>query len=296
MCVLVAIARPTRRWGERMVRLGLSVQLLSHRVERSRLSLCVVDCCKFGSAFLRQCNNSTMETSMLTRTRTAGPAMTSRTSPVSRPSRSLIVRPPAVAAAAQTGTTYSAKHVSPPAKGKHFLHLDDFSKDELLDMLDKAKLAKSKFYARDESFKPFSGQTMAMIFTKPSARTRVSFETVSDPANCVQWLADRHVTYTWVTAMRLFILCLAADTCTHTLTSGMRTLTSSGQCTLGVCTVRIVLVRPRATCLGSQSCLHRLMLSMHNPRHDAFPKLVWFGPGWFQSLELCIHPVMHALR
>lgn len=44
-------------------------------------------------------------------------------------------------------------------------------------MLQKARLVKSKFQARDESFKPLSGQTMAMIFTKPSARTRVSFET-----------------------------------------------------------------------------------------------------------------------
>jgi hypothetical protein len=73
---------------------------------------------------------------------------------------------------------FSGSQVSAPKRGKHFLHLDDFSKDELEDMLAKAKLAKSKFYARDESFKPFAGQTMAMVFTKPSARTRVSFETV----------------------------------------------------------------------------------------------------------------------
>lgn len=44
-------------------------------------------------------------------------------------------------------------------------------------MLENAKISKAKFYTRDESFKPFAGQTMAMIFTKPSARTRVSFET-----------------------------------------------------------------------------------------------------------------------
>lgn len=30
----------------------------------------------------------------------------------------------------------------------------------------------------DNSYKPFAGLTMAMIFTKPSMRTRVSFETV----------------------------------------------------------------------------------------------------------------------
>jgi len=82
----------------------------------------------------------------------------------------------ATSAPAATGL-YSGKHVKAPAKGKHFLHLDDFTKDELQNMLDLGMLAKKKFYARDESFKPFAGQTMAMIFTKPSARTRVSFET-----------------------------------------------------------------------------------------------------------------------
>ncbi len=44
-------------------------------------------------------------------------------------------------------------------------------------MLDSALMAKKKLRERDESFKPFSGKTMAMIFTKPSMRTRVSFET-----------------------------------------------------------------------------------------------------------------------
>ena len=38
---------------------------------------------------------------------------------------------------------------------------------------------KEKLKQRDESYKPFAGLTMAMIFTKPSMRTRVSFETVS---------------------------------------------------------------------------------------------------------------------
>lgn len=47
-----------------------------------------------------------------------------------------------------------------------------------MDMLERGQFAKKKLYARDESFKPFAGRTMAMIFTKPSARTRVSFETV----------------------------------------------------------------------------------------------------------------------
>ena len=40
---------------------------------------------------------------------------------------------------------------------------------------------KEKLKNRDESYKPFAGMTMAMIFTKPSMRTRVSFETVTLP-------------------------------------------------------------------------------------------------------------------
>jgi ornithine carbamoyltransferase len=60
----------------------------------------------------------------------------------------------------------------------HFLHIDDFSADELRAMLLNAAKAKTAFYNRDIKFKPFDGWSMAMIFTKPSARTRVSFETV----------------------------------------------------------------------------------------------------------------------
>ena len=37
---------------------------------------------------------------------------------------------------------------------------------------------KKSFAEHDESFKPLAGRTMAMIFTKPSMRTRISFETV----------------------------------------------------------------------------------------------------------------------
>jgi len=75
-------------------------------------------------------------------------------------------------------SSWSGTNVSGPEKGHHFLHIDDFSKEELVGMLDTAREVKAKFRARDESFKPFQGKTMAMIFTKPSMRTRVSFETV----------------------------------------------------------------------------------------------------------------------
>jgi ornithine carbamoyltransferase len=56
--------------------------------------------------------------------------------------------------------------------------LDDFSRPELENMLALARDAKQRLYAREHSFQPFRGMSLAMIFTKPSARTRVSFETV----------------------------------------------------------------------------------------------------------------------
>jgi ornithine carbamoyltransferase len=44
-------------------------------------------------------------------------------------------------------------------------------------MLKTAQEVKKKLKDGDDSFKPLKGKTMAMIFTKPSARTRISFET-----------------------------------------------------------------------------------------------------------------------
>ena len=58
----------------------------------------------------------------------------------------------------------------------HFLHIADFSKDEIWNMLHLAKEIKTKFHNR-EDYKPFNDQSLAMIFAKPSARTRISFET-----------------------------------------------------------------------------------------------------------------------
>ena len=87
---------------------------------------------------------------------------------------------PRAAAVEVQAKTYSGKNVSPPLQGKHFLHIDDFSKEDILDMLDRAVEAKQRLKMRDATFKPFKDMSMAMIFTKPSARTRVSFETVSE--------------------------------------------------------------------------------------------------------------------
>lgn len=82
-------------------------------------------------------------------------------------------------AAATASKSWDGTTVAPPAKGHHFLHIDDFSKEELLAMLQTAAEVKAKLKADDQSYKPFAGKSLAMIFTKPSMRTRVSFETVS---------------------------------------------------------------------------------------------------------------------
>ena len=59
---------------------------------------------------------------------------------------------------------------------KHFLHLTDYTSDEIWDLLHLAKELKTKFHSK-ENYKPFKDRSLAMIFAKPSARTRVSFET-----------------------------------------------------------------------------------------------------------------------
>ena len=58
---------------------------------------------------------------------------------------------------------------------KHFLHISDYSKEELIAILHLAKELKQKFRNR-EDYKPFKDCSLVMIFAKPSARTRVSFE------------------------------------------------------------------------------------------------------------------------
>ena len=57
-----------------------------------------------------------------------------------------------------------------------FLHITDYSKEEFWDFLDRASWIKNKI-KDDPTYKPFNNKTLAMIFAKPSARTRVSFET-----------------------------------------------------------------------------------------------------------------------
>ena len=58
---------------------------------------------------------------------------------------------------------------------RHFLQLQDLNKDELLYVLERAKLIKDKF-KRYEPHRPLHDRTLAMVFEKASTRTRVSFE------------------------------------------------------------------------------------------------------------------------
>jgi ornithine carbamoyltransferase len=58
---------------------------------------------------------------------------------------------------------------------KDFLHVDDWSRDQILSALDLAAEVKKKLKNR-EPYHPFKDHCLAMIFVKPSARTRVSFE------------------------------------------------------------------------------------------------------------------------
>jgi ornithine carbamoyltransferase len=59
---------------------------------------------------------------------------------------------------------------------RDFLHVTDFTADEINATFELAKEVKARFKRR-EDYKPFKDHSMAMIFAKPSARTRISFET-----------------------------------------------------------------------------------------------------------------------
>lgn len=59
---------------------------------------------------------------------------------------------------------------------RDFLHVTDFSTDEIMGTFHLAEEVKTKL-ANREDYKPFAGESLAMVFAKPSARTRISFET-----------------------------------------------------------------------------------------------------------------------
>ncbi|ASM35464.1 ornithine carbamoyltransferase [Campylobacter sputorum aubsp. sputorum RM3237] len=58
---------------------------------------------------------------------------------------------------------------------RHFLTINDFSKDEILEILEISKNIKKE--AKKKEYKPYlKDQVLAMIFEKSSTRTRISFE------------------------------------------------------------------------------------------------------------------------
>ena len=59
---------------------------------------------------------------------------------------------------------------------RHFIDLKDFSADTLQIILDHAQAMKQAQRAGADHEQPLAGKTVAMIFEKPSTRTRVSFE------------------------------------------------------------------------------------------------------------------------
>jgi ornithine carbamoyltransferase len=59
---------------------------------------------------------------------------------------------------------------------RHFLDLNELPARELRDMLAASVAMKAKLKAHEQPRRPLEGKTLAMIFEKPSTRTRVSFD------------------------------------------------------------------------------------------------------------------------
>jgi ornithine carbamoyltransferase len=59
---------------------------------------------------------------------------------------------------------------------RHFLDLVDIPKDELRGMIATSRSMKAKRQRKQADDRPLAGKTLAMIFERPSTRTRVSFE------------------------------------------------------------------------------------------------------------------------
>lgn len=61
-------------------------------------------------------------------------------------------------------------------KGKDFLCLTDYSTEQINFLLDLSRQMKERFYAGERMLDTLRGRSVAMIFEKPSTRTRVSLE------------------------------------------------------------------------------------------------------------------------
>ena len=87
--------------------------------------------------------------------------------------------------------------MSPP---RHFLDLSDFTSRDLKGLLDRARALKSGFKRGEaQAERPLAGKVLAMVFDKPSTRTRVSFdvgmrqlggETIADTARVLSRYVD----------------------------------------------------------------------------------------------------------
>src|ERR1041385_6134851 len=82
--------------------------------------------------------------------------------------------------AISTKPSTSSRKLLPPGRRRnsvprHFLDLDVLPREQLRDILDIGAAFKAKNPPQGEA-KPLAGKALAMIFEKPSTRTRVSFE------------------------------------------------------------------------------------------------------------------------
>src|SRR5690625_6924217 len=68
------------------------------------------------------------------------------------------------------------QHMKNKLQGKDFLQISDFTKEDLIDLIDFAIKLKN-MQKLGEPHRYLEGKTLAMIFEKSSTRTRVSFET-----------------------------------------------------------------------------------------------------------------------
>ncbi|KAL9672745.1 hypothetical protein QQ045_028997 [Rhodiola kirilowii] len=97
---------------------------------------------------------------------------------VDRSSSAAAIRPRVNCSASPAATSIASQAGYKEKAGlTDFLHIDDFNKATILKILDRAQEVKALLKSGDRSYLPFKGKTMAMIFAKPSMRTRVSFET-----------------------------------------------------------------------------------------------------------------------
>ncbi|KAA0869752.1 hypothetical protein EYC94_26200, partial [Enterobacter hormaechei] len=74
-------------------------------------------------------------------------------------------------------TSVEPASVAAKTEVKGFIHINDYDKETIKKILDRAIEVKESIKTGDRTFQPFKGMTLAMIFAKPSLRTHVSFET-----------------------------------------------------------------------------------------------------------------------